>query len=597
MAEFVQTNIEKLIPELELMERIGLFTRDEIRKILGRRKRHEYRLRRMKKSKDDYLQYIQYELNLYHLLQKRRKRLRIVDKKKDIDFTIARKIHQLFKKAVLRFNDDIKLWLSHIDFCSRMGWEHAVSTMYARMLQMHSHRPEIWAAAAKWEMESQNSPETARQILQRGLRFNEKSQLLWHEYFRMELLYTEKMRKRQEVLGIQKDTQEHANDAVLGAKIPYLIYTTSTNVITDVDFALSFLPICAKFDFAASIEDSIYEDIQNRHAGAEETWNAVARRCYEKRMAVGSSQGGQTLSKSEAIKAACAIFDEAVTKVPTEKMWKVYIDFCLELLGDASSKKSAEKRLSRVLCCMRRASENGLLTLQHHLEWVKLLQNCGEVTRAVEEANAATKKWTTSVDAWLLTLQLHLAHPDSVSTTLNAIQTALDAVPKEDSLPIWELSLTWITAACPSTALEFLEKGLFYPPPVCTYIKEQLLGLYCLYKGYHAAKKFYNRMLLQKPLSLGFFQKMIDIENARVSISADNLRSYFEDAVKEFGKDDFNLWIKYVTFEVNHAGGNPRNVSRLYRRAVKTLRSDVTDAFIAAYTLLQPGEEVPLEEG
>lgn len=593
MTEFVQKNIEKLIPELEQMERIGLFRREEIRKILGRRKRHEYRLRRMKKSKDDYLQYIQYELNLYHLIQKRRKRLRITDKKSDIDLAIARKVNQLFKKAVLRFKDDVKLWMSHIEFCSRMGWENAVSTMYARMLQLHSHRPEIWVAAAKWEMEDHNSPETARQVLQRGLRFNENSHLLWHEYFRMELMYTDKMRKRQEVLGLENNTKEVANDAVLGAKIPFLIYTTAVNVIPDVDFALSFIPLCAEFEFAASIEDTIYEDIKKRHPNCEATWNAVARRHLAKRK---STDKNETLSRSEAIKAACATFDEAVARLPTGKMWKLYLDFRLELLEQASSRKIAEKRLSRVLSCMQRASEGDLLSLDHQLEWVKLLQNCGEVDRAIEVAIAATEKWASSVDAWLLLLQLHIVHSNSVEVTLGTIEKALETVPKEASLPIWKLGLTWITAAAPSKTLSFLESGLFYPPAVSTYIKEELLELHCLYKGYYAARKLYKRMLSLKPLSLGFFQKMMDIENAHIPASADNLRSYFEDAVTEFGMEDFNLWIKYISFELNHPAGKPQNSAVLYRRAVKTLKEELTDAFIAAYTLLQPGQEVELQE-
>lgn len=100
MAEIVQKNIESFIPELEQMERVGLATRDQVREILRRRKRFEYRLRRRKRTKEDYLTYIQYEINVYALLQKRRARLRIGQKKLEIDLVIAKRINKLFKASI-----------------------------------------------------------------------------------------------------------------------------------------------------------------------------------------------------------------------------------------------------------------------------------------------------------------------------------------------------------------------------------------------------------------------------------------------------------------------------------------------------------------
>ena len=40
---------------------------------------------------------------------------------------------------------------------------------------------ELWIAAAKFEMETNKSMDTARSLLQRGLRFNPKSKNLWLE--------------------------------------------------------------------------------------------------------------------------------------------------------------------------------------------------------------------------------------------------------------------------------------------------------------------------------------------------------------------------------------------------------------------------------
>lgn len=40
---------------------------------------------------------------------------------------------------------------------------------------------ELWIMAAKWEFECNNNPDTARNLIQRGLRFNNESKKLWLE--------------------------------------------------------------------------------------------------------------------------------------------------------------------------------------------------------------------------------------------------------------------------------------------------------------------------------------------------------------------------------------------------------------------------------
>lgn len=73
MAEFVEQNLEEMIPELEQMQRVGLFTPAETSVILRKRKAFEYKLKRQTKSKEDFLEYIQYEINVLALVRKRRR--------------------------------------------------------------------------------------------------------------------------------------------------------------------------------------------------------------------------------------------------------------------------------------------------------------------------------------------------------------------------------------------------------------------------------------------------------------------------------------------------------------------------------------------
>ena len=59
------------------------------------------------------------------------------------------------------------------------------------------------AYAAAWEFEANANATAARALMQRGLRMCKgDAPGLWHEYFRLELLYALRLRERRRVLGI-----------------------------------------------------------------------------------------------------------------------------------------------------------------------------------------------------------------------------------------------------------------------------------------------------------------------------------------------------------------------------------------------------------
>jgi len=80
---------------------------------------------------------------------------------------------------------------------------HLTDSMYvgSRALQLHPTAPPLFILASAHEFD-QFSPESARSLLQRGLRLNPESIELWTEYVKMELTYIESLRRRWAVLGI-----------------------------------------------------------------------------------------------------------------------------------------------------------------------------------------------------------------------------------------------------------------------------------------------------------------------------------------------------------------------------------------------------------
>ena len=69
MAEYVEQRMEEMMNEVEQMERVMLLTSDEVKELVRKRKQYEYKLQKRMKMKEDFVEYIQYEINLLKLLE------------------------------------------------------------------------------------------------------------------------------------------------------------------------------------------------------------------------------------------------------------------------------------------------------------------------------------------------------------------------------------------------------------------------------------------------------------------------------------------------------------------------------------------------
>lgn len=91
---------------------------------MGKRREFEYRLRRHEARKLDYMRYVEHETNLESLRALRTRRAAAGRKKDPItssDTSCVRLIRWIFDRAVLKFPEDVDLWLHYIDFAGRQG--------------------------------------------------------------------------------------------------------------------------------------------------------------------------------------------------------------------------------------------------------------------------------------------------------------------------------------------------------------------------------------------------------------------------------------------------------------------------------------------
>ncbi|KAK3556702.1 hypothetical protein QTP70_014621, partial [Hemibagrus guttatus] len=301
MADFVQQRTEDRIPVLEQLERVGLFTKKEVKSMLKRSTALEYKLHRSVQSKDDYITYIQYEVNVLELIKKRRARIGYHFKREEIEFPTIQRINSVFRKATSKWQDDVQLWLSHVAFCKKWGTKGQLSKIFSSMLAVHPDKPNLWIMAAKCELEDRNSSESARHLFLRALRFHPENKKVYQEYFRMELMHAEKLRKQQEELERAKidivcsiyfhsppikaaicnlglKGEYEFSPEILSGRLAEVVYKDATQKIQGVEFMLSLLQIAAIFDFTKELQDSILQDLQSQHTDDSITWDFMARR-------------------------------------------------------------------------------------------------------------------------------------------------------------------------------------------------------------------------------------------------------------------------------------------------------------------------------
>ncbi|XP_028674675.2 U3 small nucleolar RNA-associated protein 6 homolog [Erpetoichthys calabaricus] len=595
MAEVIQQRIEDRIPELEQLERVGLFTPTEVRAMLKKVSALEYKLHRRIIGKDDFITYIQYEINVLDLIKKRRNRIRYHFKREEIEYPIIQRIYDVFKRATSKWKDDIQLWLSFVAFCKKWGTKKQLSKVFSSVLAIHPDKPALWITAAKWEMEDCSSSESARQLFLRALRFHPDNKKLYQEYFRMELMHAEKLCKEKSQLEqakINLDDYEFAEEIMKG-ELAKIVYKEAIQKISGADFILSLLSVASLFDFAKDIQEQALQDLQILYTKDPLTWDFMAKRELEVNLLPSTesvSKQSKVTDIAQKEERCSAVYEEAVMAVPTEAMWTCYVIFCLERFKrKCNSTDLKQKRWDRMMSVCHRAHDLGLLQESLYKPWLHSLQAFGQEDKATEVAIAMTKRFSQSVETWKMSLQVLM---ESKSDKVHSLfQEALAQVTPKESLPLWILKAEWTEANQSSEEIEaFFAKGvLFLVPAVSIALKERYLDWSFKTGGIKKARKTFARLHECRPLSLEFFRQMLQIEKEQEKCKMENIRECYERALREFGADEEELWLDYIKEELSHHQGNPENCGKIYWRAMQTLQGEQVESFVSKHTLLQTG--------
>eukprot|EP00794_Sanderia_malayensis_P009213 gene9213-10187_t len=589
MAEHVFQNLEGMLPELEDLERTGIFNRTELRTIVKKRTDLEYKLQRRVVEKEDFLKYLQYELNVDSLRRKRAHRLGLKTKYSVAETGIIKRMHYVFQ-------NDLKLWMQYIDFCKKTDGKSAIAKAFGRLVQLHPGNPSVWIMASKHEFEENGNINNARALMQKSLRINQDSKTLWLEYFRLELLHVDKIKKRRDVLSISTENEEFSGGEVpeifLANKTASIVYNKAIEVFPDdVEFRLSFLPLYRLFKDTEENQDEIYSGLLKDFPDNEKVHDAVAKRPLQDTMSsasTGESKSDEDWKISES--QSCDLYEEAVRKFQTGSMYEFYLQTFLELSKRdcENPEQTTARRLRTVLRILHSAEENTCITEEMFLVWSELLLNIGDEQGSLEVLSRAVKIFpTASLYERLLTLSSEQI--DDIEAVNKEFEDCLEKLEKSESLPVWKLWINVSSVRNPQGVKAIYEKLLLSSKNIVEFGRLSYLQWIYENEGLKSARKAFKRLCNACPLTLEFIKKKLDIESQQEVPSVKEIRKAHETALTEFGKSSTDCWLDYVKFELKQAATAVDTVNRLYWRAMKTLGGEYVGDFVEKYNLLQAG--------
>jgi len=562
MAEYVEQRMEEMLGEVEQMERVNLLEPKEVKELLKKRKHFEYKIQKQTKLKEDYLAYIQYETNLLSLLALRRENIGYQHKKAEIEGGIKVRINKLFKIMEHRFQSDVAVWLSHIKFLEEAHWESSVSKIYLRMLQVHSSKPGLWVAAAKWEFNNLGNADNGRKIMLRGLRFLPKSWAMHREYLKLELLYVEQLKKRAEVLGNGADAG--SGDSVTDCAIVRLVALNGLQAINSPQFAVSLLSTLRTFSFALSLEEEVVQWLEEKFPTSPVTVDTQARR--------------NLASGKEGLTQCIETYMQALTNNSKDKqLFHLAFTTFKELLDWAP--KLANKIMKAMLSLLKLGEEHSLLRESHYQWWLSCLSYESVPDTLVAVAEAAVAHYPQSGALWVERLAVAALRGDHVAVLAQGL-TALKGL-EGPTVRLWEAAL-----------------GLMDPEKGWQLVRGPLLdtnsaGLRLLllrqagYRGIQAARDVYQTYRLLPPFSLGLHYLAASLEQEESPPSLSHLRLVLDTACDQVGHTEVGPWLARIKLEI--AAGKPLEAANIVCRAEASLKDK---ELVGKFTLLREKEGV-----
>eukprot|EP00250_Pteridium_aquilinum_P015246 c22471_g1_i2 orf=145-2082(+) len=643
MADSVFYHLERMLPELDDLKERGLFSAAEVKEIARRRREFEFRLERRSKLKEDYLNYIQYELQLEKLRLLRKKalvrELHTSNRRWQpslCDRASAMRVMLIYERATTRFKGDLNLWMQYLRYCRSQGTRR-MQKVLTKVLRLHPTVPGVWIYAAAWEFEHNADITAARALMQRGLRICSESEKLWLEYFRMELVYAERLKANsfnpvvekknanaghngdeeedglilridegdEEELGETKVVPREHKAGMDSIKIDELAYklacTIYKNAVTalpsSLEFRKNFMEMLQKASFtqASSLQDEIFKSLEKDFPMDAGCWDWQARVRFK-----------VTGEIDEAIK----VYENALGAVSTVDMYELYAQFLKEVSGlefsntQHSSIALEHSKVDRILAATHllslycRAKEGGVLSpglAEGHAIVLLRLGKLDEARQVLEEFcmgqfRSCTRVWAIRI---MLEMKIETIDESCLSRIADLCEQSLKHIAIADAGELWALVLEYFggQASVSDRIVDIMIYKLAgsVGDQTSALLACSLIDWIFVSQDIKHARRVYDRILALPGPGIYLYRHCINIECQMAAMGCKDapkcMRRLFESAVVKYSQDA-ELWLEYCSQEMK--AGNLDAAGSIYWRAKKTLHDP--SAFIEGHQRLRSKE-------
>ncbi|KAG9159627.1 hypothetical protein Leryth_013598 [Lithospermum erythrorhizon] len=487
MADVVQFKLERMLNELDDLEKRGLFSRREIAEIVKQRRKFEYRLKRPSPLKPDFLAYIEYEKRLDDLRLLRKKLGTSKFNNKSLsDFASVSRIVDIYRLATTRFKGDLHLWFQYLEFC-RQRRHGRMKKALAQVVRFHPKVPGVWIYAAAWEFDHNLNVESARALMQRGLRACPASEDLWVEYLRMELTYLNKLKARKVVLGEDEGTlardrgdvdekqwidqnkdlfmalndekENHDGDSrekqdpfkEQGLKVLQVVYTGAIAALpSSFDLRRRFLEILEATDLSDSgnMQQKILSDMKRDFSNDPGYWDWLAR-------LEGVGPGPDEENMRAQLSKAIQIYEEGLNAGPSAALFDLYVKFLMEAIDlkmnesqipmELSSSISDIDLITHLLMTYEKAVSIGCITKDLACQHVSFLMQLGRLDEArLQVEKYCSGLFSNAVDLWVLriSIEARCAQKKPLSPIFELLKDVLLKVSISEGKNLWLMALS-----------------------------------------------------------------------------------------------------------------------------------------------------------
>ncbi|CAH2242741.1 jg11899 [Pararge aegeria aegeria] len=563
MAEQVNQRIEGMINELEQMKRTNLYDDVEIKEISRKRKEFEYRIQRRLKEKDDFVQYIAFELTLLEDISLRRRQAKLTEKRKDIEYSIAKRLNKVFKQFVYRYQNDVAIYFEYIKFCQSVGFDYAVSAILGQMLQIHGDKPKMWQMASKWESKEQNNLENARNFLLKGIHRHPDSEILYWDLFEIELM-----------IAFKAENEEEKEKYLKRAEV---VWRSGMKNIPDVNYLFKLCDLSMKYGIDDATTNSIKEEIWNKRT-EKNVWAYIANKELEGfHWAEIEEFATEQFNYPQEVNNYIAVYEKALKLFPDETLCTKYIH---GLLGIKDSLCSELQKISTVKHAWNYGHENGLLTSEMYAFGISMLKLEDEIAKdeLTEILDQAITKNPQYRQLWEEKILLNKSDEKKM---LSLLQEAGKSLNSEDSLALWNFMFDIIDSNVVFKAC--FEKFRTCDNAILLSLKPKLLQKMYEHHGLKATRQIYEEFIRTPPTQVELHKVMIEIEMSQDKPTLKNVRKCYEAFVQHHGTNNIKVWMDYMDFE--QTNGSAANVPAVHRRAIGVLEKKFVDDFIKAQML------------